>query len=288
MEYFYHLLVITSLFSIIGMSLNLVVGYTGLLSVVHAAFYGIGAYAAAILLASTNLPFLLVVLISVGVTSVVAFGMGVVLSRFRGDYYALASLGFGIIVYTILLNWQSLTGGAFGIFGIVKPEILGFTFTTGAPYAFLAFIAALLVYALSRFLVDSSFGRVLKAIRENESALAVFGYKTERYKLTVFVLAAALAALAGVLYGSYISFIHPSSFQDMVSIYMIVIVILGGLASLPGSVLGAAIFILLPEFLRFLGLPDDIAAHMRQALYGVALIVLMFVRPQGILGSYKL
>jgi len=288
MEYFIHLSVIVGIYAILGLSLNLVVGYSGLLSLAHAAFYGVGAYASAILLDRTNLPFLAIVPIAMLISMLVSLFIGVVLSRFRGDYYALASLGFSVIMYGIFLNWRSLTGGAFGMFAIPKPEIFGYKFLVGEPYAFLVLLAVIFTYLICYFITNSSFGRILRAVREDEQALQVFGYKTHLYKLTIFAISAGLAALAGVLYGSYISYIDPGQFDDMASVYAIVIVILGGLASLNGSILGAAFFVLPPEFLRFLGLPDDIAAHMRQAIYGLGLILLMFYRPQGILGKFRL
>ena len=237
MEYFIHLSVIVGIYAILGLSLNLVVGYSGLLSLSHAAFYGVGAYTSAILLGRTDLPFLLIVLLAMGMSMFVSLLIGLVLSRFRGDYYALASLGFSVIMYGIFLNWRSLTGGAFGMFGVPKPEIFGYKFVVGEPYAFLVLLAVIFTYLTCYFVTNSSFGRVLRSVREDESALQVFGYKTPHYKLTVFAISAGLAGLAGVLYGSYISYIDPGQFDDMASVYAIVIVILGGLASLNGSLL---------------------------------------------------
>ena len=136
--------------------------------------------------------------------------------------------------------------------------------------------------------MHSSFGRVLKAIREDEGAIQVFGYKTLYYKLTVFVLAAMMASLAGSLFASYITFIDPTQFVLFESIFILAIIILGGLANLKGSILGALFLIVLPEILRFVGFPVDIAAQMRQVVYGFLLIILMLYRPQGLLGEYKL
>ena len=272
----------------LGVSLNLVVGYTGLLSVAQAAFFGIGAYTTAILLTTTEIGFLSAGLIGVIVAVAVAFLIGLVLSRFRGDYYALASLGFGVIVFSFFLNWQSLTSGPLGIAGIERPELFGFVFSDNFFFLILALAALALVYGLSEYITTSSFGLVLKAIREDEEAIQVFGYHTNRYKLTVFVIGAGLAAIAGSLYASYISFIGPSSFSLMESIFILSIVILGGLANHKGAILGAALLIILPELLRFIGLPTDIAAQSRQLIYGVLLVVLMLYRPRGLIGDYRL
>lgn len=288
MPYLIHLATLVGIYGILGLSLNLVVGYTGLLSVTHAAFYGLGAYTAAILLTAAGFSFFPALVAAILVTAAAALLIGLVLSRFRGDYYALGSFGFNIIVYSIFLNWQSLTRGPLGIPGIKRPALFGLDFSDNLLFLLLVALMLALVYLLCRFIVGSSFGRVLRAIREDEQAIQVFGYHTSHYKLTVFVIAAALAAVAGALFGSYITFIDPSSFVLFESIFILAIIILGGLANLRGSLLGALFLVLLPEALRFVGFPADVAAQMRQVVYGLILVVLMLYRPQGLVGEYKL
>jgi len=141
---------------------------------------------------------------------------------------------------------------------------------------------------LAQFLTKSSFGRVLKAIREDEKAIQVFGYNTLFFKLTIFVIGAVIASLAGSLYASYITYIDPSSFNLPESIFILAIIILGGLANNKGVILGAVCLVILPEALRFVGFPSDVAAQMRQVTYGVILVLLMLYRPQGLMGEYKL
>lgn len=292
MAYFIHLAILFSIYAIIGLSLNLVVGYTGLLSVAQAAFYGIGAYATALLLVNAGFNFFLAALTGIIISAIAALLIGIVLSRFDGDYYALASLGFSVIAFSIFLNWQSLTRGPLGIPGIPRPNlelgIMNYEFSSNLSFLILASLFLILIYFLSRFIVNSSFGRVLRAIREDEKAIEVFGYKAINYKLVIFVIGAMIAAVAGSLYASYITYIDPSTFSVNESIFILAIIILGGLASLRGSVLGAAFLILLPEFLRFVGFPDAIAAQMRQAVYGLLLVLLMLYRPQGLVGEYRL
>lgn len=288
MEYLIHLAILFAIYGILGVSLNLVVGYTGLLSVTHAAFYGIGAYATAILLTQSGINFFLSIVLGIIIASVASFLIGIVLSRFKGDYYALGSFGFNVIVFSIFLNWQDLTRGPLGIPGISKPEFFGINLSSNFSFLILASLFLILIYFASRFIVRSSFGRVLKAIREDEQAIQVFGYNTLYYKLTIFVISAGMAATAGSLYASYITFIDPSSFTLMESIFILAIIILGGLANLRGSIIGALFLILLPEILRFVGLPMDIAAQMRQVIYGIILVLLMLYRPQGLVGEYKL
>lgn len=288
MAYFIHLAILISIYAILGLSLNLVVGYTGLLSLAQAAFYGIGAYVAALLMVNLGFNFFIAMIAGILLAGVVALLLGLVMSKFSGDYYALASLGFGVIIYSIFLNWQNLTGGPLGIPGIPRPALFGFTFTDNLSFLILAVIMVSIVYYISRFIVNSSFGRVLKAVREDEKAIQVFGYRTISYKLMIFIIGAMMAAIAGALYAAYITYIDPSTFMVTESIFIIAIIILGGLASLRGSIFGAIFLILLPEFLRFVGFPDEIAAQMRQAVYGLLLILLMLYRPQGLVGEYKL
>lgn len=288
MEYIIHILILISIYAMLGVSLNLVMGYTGLLSVTHAAFYGVGAYATALLMTQSGMNFFLTLIIGIFITGMVALLMGFVLSRFRGDYFALGSFGFNIIIFSIMLNWQELTRGPLGVPGIPRPSIFGFELRENILFLILALLFLAGIYALSRRLVNSTFGRVLQGIREDEGAVQVFGYQTDYFKLMIFVISAMMASVAGSLYATYIAFVDPSTFTLLESIFLLSIVILGGLASNRGAVLGAALLLILPELLRFVGFPPDIAAQMRQAVYGLLLILLMMYRPQGILGKFKL
>ena len=284
MEYLIHLAILVGIYGILGLSLNLVVGYTGLLSITQAAFYGLGAYTTAILLTSFGGNFFIALAAGMLVAMVAGALIGLVLARFKADYYALGSFGFNIIIYSLFLNWQELTRGPLGIPGIARP---GFA-RSNLAFLILTLVLLALVYLFARSLTRSSFGRVLKAIREDEAAIQVFGYHSGYYKLAIFTIGAGLAALAGGLFASYITFIDPSTFTLNESIFLLAIIILGGLASNRGAVLGAFCLILLPEALRFVGFPSDIAAQMRQVVYGLLLIVLMLYRPQGLVGEYKL
>jgi len=291
MEYLIHLAILVSIYAILALSLNLAVGYAGILSVTHAAFFGLGAYATAILSTRYDVNFFLALLIGAALTGVASLLIGAVLSRFRGDFVALGSVGFNMIVWSILLNWQELTRGPLGIPGIERPEFriwnIEYSFSSNFSFLLLALCFLLLVYLAARFIERSSFGRALKAIREDEEALEVFGYRALHYKLAIFTTGAALASVAGALFAAYITFIDPSTFTINESIFILSAIILGGLASNRGAVIGAIVLILLPEFLRFVGFPSDIAAQTRQAVYGLMLIVLMLYRPQGLMGEYK-
>ena len=288
MEYIYHLAVLFTIYAGLAISLDLVVGYTGLLSVTHAAFYGVGAYATAILMSTYGYGFFTSLLVGILLSSFLALLLGIVLSRFKDDYYALVSFGFNIIVFSIFLNWQDVTRGPLGIPGISKPTIFGYSIHATPEYLILSVVLTGLVYLAARFIVNSSFGRVLKAIREDEKAISVFGYNTKSYKLIIFVISAGMAAVGGSLFASYITFIDPSTFTLNESIFILAMIILGGLSNIRGAILGSLFLILLPEILRFVGFPTDVAAQMRQVVYGLLLIFLMLYRPQGLMGEYKL
>ncbi len=287
MSYYVGLATVFAIYAILGVSLNLVVGYTGLLSVTQAAFFGIGAYTSAILITRTSLGFFTALPIAIAVTAGVGLLIGVVLSRFKDDYYALGSFGFNVIIVAALTNWERLTKGAFGIPSIPTPVLFGHELTDWS-FLLLATICLVVIYAVSHVIVQLPFGRVLKAIREDEQAIQVFGYNALLFKLTIFVISAGMAAVAGALLASYVSYIDPPTFDLLESIQILLIVIFGGLANLRGSLLGALILVLLPEGLRFAGFPPDIAPQMRELIYGLVLIMLMLFRPQGLLGEYKI
>ena len=290
------------IWAILSVSLNLVVGYTGLLSVGHIGFFGIGAYGMAILTSDTSyellrteaipqfgLPFFAALPVCVAAAGVVALAVGAVFNRFRDDIYVLVSFGFAIIAFNVFLSWRALTRGAFGIHDVQRPEIGGWELTGELEFLMLCAVFLLIVVVISWFLVSSSFGRVLKAIREDEQVAQVFGYQTTYYKLAIWVISAMMAGLAGGLFGSFTTFVDPNSFILLESMLLVSIVILGGLASIRGSLLGALAFVLLEEGMRFLPfLPDEFIGQARQVVLGVLLVLLMLFRPQGLAGRYRL
>ena len=290
------------IWAILAVSLNLVVGFTGLLSIGHIGFFGIGAYAMAILTSDASYeqlrteaittfawPFFAALPVGVVLTGLVAIVVGVVFNRFRDDIFVLVSFGFAIIAFNVFLNWESLTRGAFGIHQIARPKIGGWVLDGELEFLLLVLVFLALVMLFSWFIVTSSFGRVLTAIREDEQAIEVFGYRITHYKLAIWVISAMMAGLAGGLFGSWTSFIDPNSFVLLESILLVSIVILGGLASIRGSLLGAMAFVLLEEGMRFLPfLPTEYIGQARQIVLGILLVLLMLFRPQGLIGRYRL
>ncbi len=288
MEYLINLAILFGIYSMLALSLNLVVGMSGLVSLAQAAFYGIGAYATAIGMTSLGLGFFTTILLGMVINAAIAFVVGKILARFQGDYYAIVSAGLSIIVFSILLNWKSVTNGPLGIFGIGKPEIAGYAFYSNSAFLMLTLVFSLVIYAIYWWIDRSSFGRVLKALREDEKLTQIMGYKTKYYKSVIFVLSAALSGVAGAFFASYIAFIDPSTFQLKEGIFLFTIIIVGGLSSARGSVIGALILISLPEVLRFIGLPYETAAQMQQIIYGAMLLLMMIFKPQGLFGKYRM
>ena len=215
--------------------------------------------------------------------------VGVVLNRFRDDIFVLVSFGFAIISFNVFLNWRGLTRGAFGIHDIPRPQIGEWAFTGEVPFLLLSLFFLALVVLIAWFIVTSSFGRVLTAIREDEQAIEVFGYQATHYKLAVWVISAMMAGLAGALFSTWARFIDPNSFILLESILLVSIVILGGLATIWGSLLGAMAFVLLEEGMRFIpGFPTEYIGQARQVILGILLVLLMLFRPQGLVGRFKL
>src|SRR3989338_6536099 len=288
MEYYIHIGIFVSIYGILALAQNLVMGYTGLLTIAGAAFYGIGAYAMAILSLQFGWEILPILLVAPLLAGAIALGVGATFSRFRDDYFMLATLGFLMIFHTTARNWEALTGGAHRIPRIPKPKNFHFVFDTPDKFLLLALGCLLLVTACTYFISRSSFGRTLKSIREDEDALKIFGYRPAHFKLIAFTLGAAISAVAGVIFAGYLTYIDPRLFTVNESILLWAIILLGGIGTNRGALLGAFLLIALPEMLRFVGFPAEVAALLRQMIYGLVLVLCMLFRPQGILGNYKL
>ncbi|MBL7185390.1 MAG: branched-chain amino acid ABC transporter permease [Phycisphaerae bacterium] len=287
MEYFVHILVITGIYVILTLSLNLVVGYTGLAALGHAAFSCVGAYASSLLAMNYGVSPWLGLPIGACSAAVLGAVVGAPSLRLKGDYLALATFGLGVIVYSIAKNWVAVTRGPMGLPGIPGFSIFGIQLSGVWAYLILVAVFVFLTYFVLRRVVKSPFGRILRGIREDEVAALAMGKNVNKYKIIVFMVGAFFAGIAGSLYAHYITFIDPSSFTVMESITILLMVVFGGMGSLGGSFAGAAVLVIFPELLRFLGMPSSVAAPLRQMIYGLLLIVLMLKRPQGILGTYR-
>ncbi len=300
-NYLINLLVMIGIYSILAYSMNLVTGYGGLLTFCLAAFYGIGAYTytllrvgstggrlSAELLFSASLPFPVAVLGAAVAGGLAALLIGLVALRFRGDFFVFATLGFQMIVFVVLYNWTDLSRGAFGIYGIPRPKLLGWEVNKPAEYLVVVGAVNLLILPVLFTLYRSPFGLSLKALRENERAAESLGISAFRQHLSALVIAGAASAVAGALFASYVTYIDPTSFGLRESIFIVSLLLLGGSGNVRGPILGAAVMILLPEFLRFVGLPASIGPNVREIIYGFALIGVMYWRPKGMAGDYAL
>jgi len=288
MNYIYHLLIYLDIYLIIAMSLNLLMGYAGLLQIAHAAYYGIGAYTTALLMVNFGLGFLPSLFASALVSGILSLLISLPAWRFKGDYFVMLSLAVQVALYSLMYNWTGLTNGPFGITGISKPVILGNRFVTLDNIFMLFSVLTILCGLIIFILLRSPWGRTLKAMRDDELAARGLGKNTRLLKLQAFFIASAFVAVAGGMYASYVSYIDPTSFTLDESILMLSMVIIGGTGNFKGPIVGAITLIAIPEILRFLHLPDPIAANMRLLAYGLLIIIMVHVRPQGLAGEYRL
>jgi branched-chain amino acid transport system permease protein len=283
MDYLLHILVMIALYAILAASFNLLIGFAGLFALSQAAFFGVGAYTTAILATRLGIAFPLPLIAGVLVAAAVGMVVALPALRIGGDHLVIVTLALQIIAIAIMVNWRSLTGGTDGIAGIPKVVLLGVRLDTPARFLPLALAGAAFSLAIASRLASSPFARAVRAMRENEAAAQAVGKNIVAIKLAVFAFSAGLAAVAGGLYAHYISFVSAETFTLDVTIYVLAMVILGGTGNLWGSVLGAVILTALPELLKFVALPPDIADKSRQILYGLALIAMLLLRPQGLL-----
>ena len=287
MAYLLHILVIAGIYIILTLSLNLIVGYTGLPSIGHGAFSCVGAYISALFALRLGFSPWMGLIMGACVAALLGIIIGFPSLRLKGDYLALATFGLAVIVYSVAKNWVSVTRGPMGLPGIPRYNLFGLSLDSILSYLLLVAIFVLITIFVLRRVVNSPFGRVLTSVREDEIASEAMGKNTAKHKLLVFIIGAFFAGIGGSLYAHYITFIDPSSFTVMESITILLMVIFGGMGSIAGSVVGATVLVFFPELLRFLGMPSSIAAPMRQMIYGLLLIILMIWRPKGLLGKYK-
>jgi branched-chain amino acid transport system permease protein len=275
-----HLAILAGIYIILALSLNLIIGYAGQVSLGHAAFYGIGAYASTLTALNWHFPFPLAVLAAMLFTGACGLALGLPTLRLKEDYLAIVTLGFGVVIDIVMRNLE-ITGGPDGIVGIPSPVILGLSFRPAPLYLLLVGLGVAFALLFTYLLVSSYHGRALRAIRDHETTAQVMGINSPAYKVAIFALAAALAGLAGSLFAHYIKHINYESFGLHASILILCMVVLGGMGSILGSVLGAIILTALPETLRQFHSYQDL-------IYGGLLVALLVWRPQGLLGKGKL
>jgi branched-chain amino acid transport system permease protein len=274
-RYLLHLLIMSMHYAIIVIGLNLVTGFTGQLSLGHAGLYGIGAYTSALLSTSIGVPFWFSVLMAACVCAVAGVILGAPSMRLRAQYLLISTVAFGEIVFQIARNWDKVTKGPTGIRNIPLPDIAGFVLKTPASWYYLVLVFFLLAIWTATRIVNSHVGRALKGIREEEIAAQVMGINTNYYKVLIFVVSAIYAGVAGSLYAHIITFIAPDNFTINESISFLTMMVIGGIGTIPGAVVGSFLITILPESLRALG-------DVRLVLYGLSLVLFMLFMPQGL------
>ena len=285
--YLAHFLVMVAIYSILALSLNLLIGYSGIFSLAHAAIYGIGAYASALAALKLGLGFWGGMVVAASAGALASALVAIPSLRVAGDHYVVAQFGLQVVVLAVFMNWTDLTNGHAGLPGIPPPNLFGWVIDQPLKYVFLAAGFAVATWAICWRLTNSAFGRVLQAIRDDEIAALAMGKNVVLVKIVIACISSALGAMAGSLYAHYITYINPSSFSLHESIFIATLVILGGSERLSGPIVGAFLLLAIPELLKFLAIPDTVAAPMRQIIYGGLLIVFMLVRPEGILGRAR-
>jgi branched-chain amino acid transport system permease protein len=282
MEYILHLFILICFYTLLSQSLNLAAGFTGLISLAHAGFYGIGAYTTAILSTQFGFSFWLSIPLAMLISGAIAFIVSLIALRTVEDYFIICTLGMQVILFSIMNNWMDLTRGPLGIPGIPSIHFFGLSLDSKFSFLTLSLFLVCIVWFVLRNISKSGFGKTLKAISEDEIYTQSIGKNIYLSKTVSFTLSAMFAAIPGTLYAHYITYIDPTSFTVTESIFVLSIVIIGGLGNLSGSFFAAAFLVLLPEALRFVGMPDSIAANMRQIIYGLILVVVMMTGKNGV------
>ena len=283
--YILGVLIMVVIFGVLAVSLDLLIGYTGLFTIVHGALFGMGAYTSAVLAKTLGIGFWgggLGALVAGGLVSLM---IAIPSMRISGHYLVLASFGVQEVLHALYLNLDSVTGGPGGLRGIPRPTFFGTEIASNAAYlALYSALAAVLVLFLFA-LVRSPFGLLLRAIREDELVPQALGKPVVALKIKAFMVSGATAGFAGAMYAHYITFVSPETFDVHASILILSMVLIGGMGTLWGSLLGAMVLITLPEALRFLPLDSTSLGPLRQVVYGLVLVVFCFVRPRGLAGG---
>jgi branched-chain amino acid transport system permease protein len=280
--YYVHILIMAGIFAILALSLNLLLGYTGQLSLGHAAFFGIGAYTSALLALRLNWPGWAGLVAAVVLAGIAGYGIGKISLKLRGAYFVLVTISFAGVIYLVSVNWMELTNGPLGLPGVPPlevtiPGLLNLSFRSKPAYYYVVLTVAAGAYFVCSRLVHSRIGRAFIALRENEALAESVGINVTRYLVLAAVVSAAMAGAAGSLYAHYTRFVSPEVFLFTYTITMVIMVVGGGKGTLAGPVVGAVLFTALPEALR-----EATSWQWQMLLYGILLILTVFFLPKGV------
>ena len=274
-KYTLHVIILCSMYACLTLSLNLIIGWSGQFSLGHVCFYGMGAYITTLLMINAQMNFFIATVISVFATSLFAMLLCFPTLKLRGDYLAVITLGFGEVFRLFLTNAVDITKGPAGIPNIPDPEIFGYVIKGKQAYFYFVILLLVIFIAFMKRFNNSGFGMAMMTVNEDDIAATAIGLNTKKYKLLGFAIGGGMAALMGSFYAVYMGMISPTSFAYAESIKMVSMVVLGGMGSIPGSVLGAFLLAALPEVLRAF-------SEYRMVLYGALMVVMMIFRPEGI------
>jgi branched-chain amino acid transport system permease protein len=265
------------------MSLDLLMGYGGLVSFGHAAFFGLGAYGTVLLAVKLGFSVWLSALCGIGVATVAAAAIGFFCVRMTGVAFLMLTLAFAQLIFSVGVKWRAI-GGSDGIGGLVKPDLLAWSLADPLTmYLFTLAIFALVLVAMRR-LIASQFGHALVGIRENETRMRAMGFPTRNIRLVAFILAGFFASIAGALYAIFMSYIDPSSFEIQQSIVILTMLVIGGARTLAGSLIGPLLLLAIPQVLSLVHIAPELLGPTRALVFGALLVVFMLWRPQGIAG----
>ncbi len=286
LNFFLLILIYSGIYALMSIGQNVITGYGGMLSLTQAGFFAIGSYATAILTTQAGWSFWATIPVAFIVSALFGLLIGLPTLRLKGDYLAIATLGFGEIVRNVLNNWDSLTNGPMGIQRIPMPVVFGYTINPYRKYAFLVMVILFVIvaYILFQRLARSRMGRALAAVREDEIAAQSMGINITKYKVYAFILGASVAGVAGSLQAAFTLSVTPGTYTFMVSVMVLCMVVLGGMGNFKASILGAFIIQFISYFPQLTGLSSVIPPQFKQILFGLILVVMMIWRPQGILG----
>lgn len=287
MSYFVNLFIYLNVYAILALSLNLVTGYTGLVNLAHAAFFGVGAYVASMAMIQLGWGFLPATAAAILAGAVLSLAISLPSLRFARGYFVISSLAVQTLTFSILYNWTSVTRGPYGLSDIPRPRFFDWEASSLESMALVSAITSLCCGAILASVLKSPWGRMLEAIRDDELAARSLGKRARRAKIHANAIACGMAAVAGSLYASYVGFIDPTTFTLEESILLLSMVLIGGTGNVRGPIVGAAVMLGIRESLRFLDIPDPMAPHLRAMAYGLLLVIIAHQRPQGIAGKYR-
>ena len=278
LEYFISVLTLLFIYVIVVISLNLSIGFTGLINLGHMVFFGIGAYTSA-LLTLHGIPWYFAILAAGILSSVLGIIISAITTRLKGDYLAMVTLGLVFIAIAVSRNWISLTRGALGLPGV--PDII----TNNFYYMLFTLLIAVLSVIIFYILINSETGKIFQAIRDDETAAAVLGKNTYFYKISSIAISTFFAGIAGSLFVHHINFVDPTIFDLSFFVLILAMLILGGLASIKGSIAGVFILVFLTEAVRFVAISPEIIGALREMIFAIALIIILIFKPRGIFGK---